>query len=44
MKRYLTLITLVLLAGIASAAETPTAPNGIAFIKGIRLYQSAGVP
>ena len=39
MKRYLTLITLVLLAGIATAAETPTAPNGIAFIKGYETWK-----
>jgi hypothetical protein len=39
MKRYLTLITLVLLAGIATAAETPIAPNGIGFIKGYETWK-----
>ena len=39
MNRYLTLISIVLMAGIATAAETPTAPNGIAFIKGYETWQ-----
>ncbi len=34
MKRYLILTIFVLLAGVATAAEPPTSPNGIAFITG----------